>query len=162
MSWWLSRPISSSPDMVHLINCPLEVSYEPFQVFIDMTEFFKVVNSGLKSPKSPFSHFKLPSSDVNFSGLKLKKFKCRMCFGNSKTSPITWSHSQIFKIKKKRHRSSVKTEDGFYIHDSRKNNWSGEVFVDCLNGHHETFKGKFIKWTIHGEMPIGLESHQDF
>ena len=62
---------------------------------------------------------------------------------------------------KKRHRSSVKTEDGFYIHDLRKNNWSGEVFVDHLNGHHETFKGKFIKWTIYGEMPIGLESHQD-
>ena len=35
------------------------------------------------------------------------------------------------------------------------------MFVDHLNGHHETFKGQFIKWTIYGEMPIGLKSHQD-
>ena len=62
---------------------------------------------------------------------------------------------------KQRHRSSVKTEDGFYIHDLRKNNLSGEVFVGHLNGYHETFKGKFIKCTIYGEMPIGLESPQD-
>ena len=65
------------------------------------------------------------------------------------------------KDQKQRTRSSVKIEDGFYIHDLGKNNWSDEVFVDHLNGHHETFKGKFIKWTIYGEMPIGLESHKD-
>ena len=35
------------------------------------------------------------------------------------------------------------------------------MFVDHLNGHHETIKGQFIKWTIYGEMPIGLKSHQD-
>ena len=64
-------------------------------------------------------------------------------------------------VQKQRHMSSVKMEDGFYIHDSIKNSWSGEVFVDNLNGHYETFKGQFIKWTISGEMPIGLESHQD-
>ena len=40
---------------------------------------------------------------------------------------------------KLRHMSSVKTEDGFYIHDLRKNNWSGEVFVGHLNGYHEKF-----------------------
>ena len=33
--------------------------------------------------------------------------------------------------------------------------------VDHLNGNHETFIGQFIKWTISGELPIGLESHQD-
>ena len=63
--------------------------------------------------------------------------------------------------KKKRYRSSVKTEDGFYVHNLRNNIWPGEVFVDHLNGRHETFKGQFIQWTIYGEMPIGLDSHQD-
>ena len=53
------------------------------------------------------------------------------------------------KDQKQRHRSSVKTESGFYIHDLRKNNLSGEVFVDYLNGHHETFEGQFIKWTFY-------------
>ena len=33
--------------------------------------------------------------------------------------------------------------------------------VDHLNGHHETFIGQFIKWTISGELPISLKSHQD-
>ncbi len=35
------------------------------------------------------------------------------------------------------------------------------MFVNHLNGHHETFKGQFIKCTIYGEMPIGIKSHQD-
>ena len=43
----------------------------------------------------------------------------------------------------------------------RKKYWSGEVFVEQLNGHHETFVAQFIKLIISGEMPIGPESHQD-
>ena len=62
---------------------------------------------------------------------------------------------------KQRHRSSVKTEDGFYVHFLGKNYSFGEVFVEQLNGHHETFEAQFIKLTIYGEMPIGLKSHQD-
>ena len=62
---------------------------------------------------------------------------------------------------KQRHRSSVKTEDGFYVHYLGKNYWFGEVFVEQLNGHHETFEAQFIKLIISGEMPIGPESHQD-
>ena len=62
---------------------------------------------------------------------------------------------------KQRHRSSVKTEDWFYVHNLGKNYWFVEVFVEQLNGHHETFKAQFIKLTIYGEMPIGPESHQD-
>ena len=62
---------------------------------------------------------------------------------------------------KQRHRSSVKTEDGFYVHYLGQNYWFGEVFVEQLNGHHETFEAQFIKLIISGEMPIGPESHQD-
>ena len=62
---------------------------------------------------------------------------------------------------KLRHRSSVKTEDGFYVHYLGQNYWFGEVFVEQLNGHHETFEAQFIKLIISGEMPIGPESHQD-
>ena len=42
-----------------------------------------------------------------------------------------------------------------------KNYWFGEVFVEELNGHHETFEAQFIKLSISGEMPIEAESHQD-
>ena len=63
--------------------------------------------------------------------------------------------------KKQRHRSSVKTEDGFYVHYLGQNYWFGEVFVEQLNGHHETFEAQSIKLIISGEMPIGPESHQD-
>ena len=62
---------------------------------------------------------------------------------------------------KQRHRSSVKTEDGFYVHYLGQNYWFGEVFVEQLNGHHETFEAQSIKLIISGEMPIGPESHQD-
>ena len=71
------------------------------------------------------------------------------------------SHEFIFRSSSSKTKTHELCEDGFYIHDSIKNSWSGEVFVDNLNGHYETFKGQFIKWTISGEMPIGLESHQD-
>ena len=123
-----------------------------------MTE---VVNSGLNSTKSSFSHFKLPSSNANFSGLNMKNFKCRGCFGNSKTSPITWNHFQIFKIKSRDTGALWSQEDGFYVHYLGKNYWFGEVFVEQLNGHHETFEAQSIKLIISGEMPIGPESHQD-
>ena len=35
--------------------------------------------------------------------------------------------------------------------------------VNHLNGHHETFKEQFIKWTISGDLSlrIGLISHQN-
>ena len=62
---------------------------------------------------------------------------------------------------KQRHRSSVKTEDGFYVHYLGKNYWFGEVLMEQLNGHHETFEAQFIKLIISGEMPLGPESHQD-
>ena len=58
---------------------------------------------------------------------------------------------------KQRHRSSVKTEDGFYVHFLGKNYSFGEVFVEQLNGHHETIEAQFIKLIISGEMPIGPE-----
>ena len=35
------------------------------------------------------------------------------------------------------------------------------MFVEQLNGHHETFEAQFIKLIISGDMPIGPESHQD-
>ena len=62
---------------------------------------------------------------------------------------------------KQRHRSSVKTEDGFYDHYLGQNYWFGEVFVEQLNGHHETFGAQFIKLIISGELPMGPESDQD-
>ena len=57
---------------------------------------------------------------------------------------------------KQRHRNSEKTEDWFYVHNLGKNYWFVEVFVEQLNGHHETFEAQFIKLIISGEMPIGL------
>ena len=33
------------------------------------------------------------------------------------------------------------------------------VPLQAKEGHYDTFKGQFIKWTISGEVPIGLESH---
>ena len=62
---------------------------------------------------------------------------------------------------KQRHRSSVKTEDGFYVYNLGKNYSIGEVFVEQFNGHHETFEAQFIKLIISGEIPKGPESHQD-
>ena len=69
--------------------------------------------------------------------------------------------SFYFKIKNRDTGAQWRQNIDFMSIILKKIKWSGEVFVQHLNGHHEAFKGQFIKWTIYGEMPIGLKSHQD-
>ena len=73
------------------------------------------------------------------------------------------SHEITFRYSRSKAETQELCEDrGWNLYPLFRKTYSfGEVFVEQLNGHHETFEAQFIKLIISGEMPIGPESHQD-